>query len=280
MMLKKLFLIVLVFAFLAPTNVFAQTKSGQWSFTPYLGAVAATSRDVLEFDSVSTVTTVAFTFSDGSTFTGGGTATTTGDISLNDSHDTPILTGFDVAYGLSDTLEVFGGFEYVTAGSNKVNLLTVTGAFTFTDSAGTATVFAVDDTIDAEADSYNSWAIKFGATKYFPMGDYTPYVGGYGGFKHIDSMDVTLTTSVAGSGSTKVKYLDSTSTGMFGFHTGVNTNVTMGGTPVSLGVRARLDYSGDFNDDDTDLGSGIGTNINDTGSGVDFGLTAQVTIPF
>jgi hypothetical protein len=114
------------------------------------------------------------------------------------------------------------------------------------------------------------------------MGDYTPYVGGYGGFKHIDKMDVTVKVrAAAGNTDFKIKYLDSTNTGFFGFHTGVNRGFTMGNTPLTLGVRARLDYTPDFNDDDSDIGGSVGgSKVNDTGSGVDFGLTAHLTIPF
>ena len=208
----------------------------------------------------------------------GGVLTTTGDISLNDSHNTPILTGFDLGYSISDTLDVFGGFEYVTAGANTVNILTVTTGFNVTE-GGTTTAVAIGDLVDAKADDYNSWAIKIGATKYFPMQMFTPYIGGYGGFKHIDEMDVTIKVNTAGVNDFKIKYLDSTNTGYFGFHTGANKEIDMGGTPATIGIRARLDYTPDFNDD-TDLGSGIGTDINDTGSGVDFGLTAQLSIPF
>jgi hypothetical protein len=55
----------------------------------------------------------------------------------------------------------------------------------------------------------------------------------------------------------------------------------MGGTPVSLGVRARLDYTPDLNDNDADtsLVTG-GAATNDDSAGVDFGLTAQLSIPF
>ncbi len=190
-MLRKLFLIGLVCAFLAPTNVFAE--KGKWSFTPYIGANAATSRDMVKS---ATLTTLATTFSDGSSITAGGVATVNSR-SFDDTHNTPILTGFDVGYFLENDIEVFGGFEYVTAGGDSGNALTVTTGFTFTNAAGTATVIAVGDTADGEFDDYNSWALKIGATKYFPMGDYTPYVGGYGGFKHVDDMKVKLTLSTA-----------------------------------------------------------------------------------
>ena len=115
------------------------------------------------------------------------------------------------------------------------------------------------------------------------MGDYTPYVGGYGGFKHVDDMKVKLTLSTAGAGSAKIKFYDSTNTGFFGFHTGVNTIVDMEGTPVSLGVRARLDYTPELDGDDADVGTAAVTgaaDTNDAGGGVDFGLTAQLSIPF
>jgi hypothetical protein len=275
MNLKKIFLVGLLCAFLAPTNVFAE--KGKWSFTPYLGANVATSRDMSKSQ---TSTAGSQTFSDGSQFDG-TLVVSTRNLSFDDTHDARILTGFDVGYALTNTWEVFGGFQYVTASGNKTGALDVTAAGTFTNSAGTATALAIGATADAEADDYNSWAIKVGATKYFPMGDYTPYVGGYGGFKHVDEMDVTLTHSTAGAGSLKINFYDSTNTGFFGFHTGVNRGFSMGGTPLVLGVRARLDYTPELNDDDTDLGGSFGVDgSNNAGGGVDFGLTAQLSIPF
>ena len=274
-MLRKLFLIGLVCAFLAPTNVFAE--KGKWSFTPYVGANAATSRDMVK-SQTSTIGT-AITFADGSQFDA-ALAISTKNLDFDDTHNARILTGFDVGYFLTNNLEVFGGFQYVTASGSKISALEATAAGTFTDSAGTATAIAIGATADAKFDDYNSWAIKVGATQYFPMGDYTPYVGGYGGFKHVDDMDATLTHSTTGAGSLKVKFYDSTGTGFFGFHTGVNTSVTMGGTPVSLGVRARLDYTPELDGDDADADLiGLGGS-NDAGGGVDFGLTAQLSIPF
>jgi hypothetical protein len=146
MNLKKLFLLGLIFAFMVPTNVFAEKN--KWSFTPYLGANAATSRDIADLNS-QTFTTTAFTFSDGTTVTAGGVITTSGDVGLNDSHSTPILTGFDVGYSVSDSLEVFGGFEYVTASSDTVTLASVTTGFTVTPSGGGAIAVVAGDSVKA-----------------------------------------------------------------------------------------------------------------------------------
>ncbi len=274
MNLKKLFLIGLICAFLAPTNVFAEKS--KWSFTPYLGVNAATSRDMV--NDITGTTAVAVTVNG---YVISGTLTASVDeLSFSDTHNTPILTGFDVGYFLRDDLEVFGGFEFVHASGDSTKALTVTGTGTVTDPNGTVFTGTVGDTVNAEFENYNSWALKIGATKHFPMGDYTPYIGGYGGFKHVNEMKLDLKFNAVALTATGIKFYDATNTGFFGFHTGVNTNVTMGGTPVSLGIRARLDYTPELNNDNSDLDLlGAGT-VNDAGGGVDFGLTAQVTIPF
>lgn len=275
MTFRKLFLIGLICALMAPTNVFAE--KGKWSFTPYAGAVAATSRDMVESANLSVGTAV--TFSDGSQ----ASATLAGNVkelSFNDTHDTPILTGFDVGYFITDDLEIFGGFQYVTAGGDRTKAIDLTAAFTFTDSAGTATAIAATDTVDAEFDNYNSWALKVGATKYFPMKNFTPYIGGYAGFKHVDDMKAKLTI-VNADVTGKIKFYDSTNTGFFGFHTGANKSFNVGNTPLTLGVRARLDYTPELDDDDSDTSLVTnGASTNDAGDGVDFGLTAQLSIPF
>jgi hypothetical protein len=272
MMLKKLFLLVCTCAFLAPINVFAD--KGKWSFTPYLGVNAATSREMVESK---TSTAGAQTFSDGSSFDG-TLSISTRKLDFDDTHNARILTGFDIGYFLTKDFEVFGGFQFVTAGGKKIGAFDVVAAGTFTNSGGTATAIALGDTAEAEFDNYNSWAIKVGATKYLPMGDYIPYFGGYGGLKHVDKMDVTLTLSTVGAGSLKTKFYDSTNIGFFGFHTGVYRDFTTRGIPFFVGVRTRLDYTPELSYNYTDIW-GLG-GVNDVGGGIDFGLTAQVLVPF
>ena len=93
MMFRKLFLVGLVCAFLAPTNVFAEKN--KWSFTPYLGANVATSRDMV--NGLSATTAGAVTFSDSSQLDATVTASIS-ELSFRDTHDVSILTGFDVGY--------------------------------------------------------------------------------------------------------------------------------------------------------------------------------------
>ena len=93
-------------------------------------------------------------------------------------------------------------------------------------------------------------------------------------------MKVKLTLSTTNAGSFKIKFYDSTDTGFFGIHTGVNRDFTVGGTPLALGVRAQVDYTPELDGDDADADLvGLGGS-NDAGGGVDFGLTAQLSIPF
>ena len=93
-------------------------------------------------------------------------------------------------------------------------------------------------------------------------------------------MKVKVTLNTASVDGT-IKFYDSTDTGFFGFHTGVNRDLTMGGMPVTLGLRARLDYTPDLDGNDSDVGLVTGgAATNDDSAGVDFGLTAQLSIPF
>jgi hypothetical protein len=274
-MFKKLYLVGLVCCLLAPSSAFAE--KGKLSFTPYMGAIAATSRDMV--DSASLSVSDAQTWSDGSQLSAKFRADVKSQ-SFQDTHDTPLLTGFDIGYFIKDDLEVFGGFQYVQAGGNTTKAGDITAAFTFTDSGGSSTSVGATDTVNGTFDDYKSWALKVGATKYFPMQTFTTYAGGYAGFKHVDSMNVKLTLVTADVSGT-IKFYDATNTGFFGFHTGANKEIDLGGTALIMGVRARLDYTPELNDNDSDTSlvtNGSGTN--NAGGGVDFGLTAQLSIPF
>jgi len=275
MKLKKLFLVGLVCAFLAPSSAFAE--KGKWSFTPYAGAIATTSRDMV--NSLSATTAGAATFSDGSQIDGKLTASVLG-LDFNDTHSTPLLTGFDLGYFVNDDLEVFGGFQYVRAGGRSTKALDISAAGNFTDSAGTVTAIAATETANAKFENYKSWALKVGATKYFPMESFIPYVGGYAGFKHVDEMKFTLKFNTANVSSGKIKFYKATNNGFFGFHTGANKHLDAGGTPICIGVRARLDYTPELTNDNSDIDLVGAGSTNNAGGGVDFGLTAQLSIPF
>ena len=267
--------LVFVFIFIIPTNVFAE--KGKWSFTPYAGANVASSRDMVE--GISGAGSVAVTFSDGSQLAAAVTATID-DLSFDDTHDTPVLAGFDVGYFISDDLEIFSGLHFVTASGNSTKVLSVTAAGNFTSSGGTVTAFAVGETANVLFDDYDSWDISVGATKYFPNPDFTPYIGGYAGYKHIDEMKFKLAFVTTGVSTGSIKFYNESDVGFFGFHTGINKNFNMEGTPLTFGIRARLDYTPELENDDSDIGLiGAGA-TNNAGGGVDFGLTAQLSIPF
>ena len=267
--------LVFVFIFIIPTNVFAE--KGKWSFTPYAGANVATSRDMVE--ALSGTVAGAVTFSDGSQLSGTVTAAIDG-LSFDDTHDTPVLAGFDVGYFISDDLEIFSGLHFVTASGNSTKVLSVTAAGNFTSSAGTVTALALNETANILFDDYDSWDISVGATKYFPKADFTPYIGAYAGYKHIDEMKVKLTLVTANVDGT-IKFYDDTDTAFFGFHTGANKDFSVGGTPLTFGIRARLDYTPELSDNDSDTGLVTGGSAtNDNSGGVDFGLTGQLSIPF
>ena len=206
--------LVFVFIFIIPTNVFAE--KGKWSFTPYAGANVASSRDMVE--GISGAGSVAVTFSDGSQLAAAVTATVDS-LSLTATHDIPILTGFDVGYSISDDLEIFSGLHFVTASGNSTKVLSISAAGNFTDSGGTVTALALTETANVLFDDYDSWDISVGATKYFPNPDFTPYIGGYLGYKHIDEMKVKLTLVTANVDG-KIKFYDDTDAGVFGIHTG------------------------------------------------------------
>ena len=267
--------LVFVFIFIVPTNVFAE--KGKWSFTPYAGANAATSRDMVE--GISGGFGVAVTFSDGSQLAAAVTATIE-DLSFDDTHDTSVLAGFDVGYFISDDLEIFSGLHFVTASGNSTKVLSITAAGNFTSSGGTVTALALNETANVLFDDYDSWDISVGATKYFPNPDFTPYIGGYAGYKHIDEMKLKLSFVTTGVSTGSIKFYKDSASGFFGFHTGINTKFDMEGTPLTFVIRARLDYTQELENDDSDIGLiGAGA-TNDAGGGVDFGLTGQLSIPF
>ena len=264
--------LVFVFIFIIPTNVFAE--KGKWSFTPYAGVNVATSRDMVE--GMAGAGSVAVTFSDGSQLAAAVTATIE-DLSFDDTHDTPVLAGFDVGYFISDDLEIFSGLHFVTANGRSPQVLTITAAGNFTSSGGTVTALTLNEAANVRFDDYDSWDISVGATKYFPNPDFTPYIGGYAGYKHIDEMKFKLTFETAGVSTGRIKFYDESDVGFFGFHTGITTKIYQ---TLTFGIRARLDYTPELanNDVDIDLVGAGGTN--DAGGGVDFGLTGQLSIPF
>ena len=271
---RNLFFPILI-VFLFPTSSFAE--KGVWSFTPYGGAILATSRNMVESSALSL--NGAITFSDGSQ----ASAALAGDVkelSFDDTHDARVLTGFDVGYFLSDDFEVFGGFQYIAADGKSTKAIDITAAFNFTDAAGTTTAIGATDTANVLFDDYDSWALKVGATKYFLMADFTPYIGGYAGYKHVDDMNAKLTL-VNANASGNIKFYDETDTGYFGIHTGINKSLILGGIPLDFGVRARLDYTPelDSNNSDTSLITG-GNETHDSDGGVDFGFSGQLSIPF
>ena len=47
-----------------------------------------------------------------------------------------------------------------------------------------------------------------------------------------------------------------------------------------MGIRARLDYTPELDNDDSDIGLVGAGGTNDAGGGVDFRLTGQLSIPF
>ena len=267
--------LVFVFIFITPTNVFAE--KGKWSFTPYAGANVASSRDMVE--GMSGAGSAAITFSDGSQLAAAVTATID-DLSFDDTHDTPVLAGFDVGYFISDDLEIFSGLHFVTANATSAKVLSITAAGNFTSSGGTVTAFAVGETANVRFDDYDSWDISVGATKYFSMADFTPYIGGYAGYKHIDEMKFKLSFVTTGVSTGSIKFYNESDVGFFGFHTGINKNFNMAGTPLTFGIRARLDYTPELDNDDSDVDLVGAGGTNDAGGGVDFGLTAQLSIPF
>ena len=267
--------LVFVFIFLVPTNVFAE--KGKWSFTPYAGANVATSRDMVE--GMSGAGSVAVTFSDGSQLAAAVTATIDG-LSFDDTHDTPVLAGFDVGYFISDDLEIFSGLHFVTASGISTKVLSISAAGNFTDSGGTVTALALNETANVLFDDYDSWDISVGATKYFSMADFTPYIGAYAGYKHIDEMKLKLSFVTTGVSTGSIKFYNESDVGFFGFHTGINKNFNMEGTPLTFGIRARLDYTPELENDDSDISLVGAGATNNAGGGVDFGLTGQLSIPF
>jgi hypothetical protein len=281
MNLKKICLVgLLLCAFLAPTNVFAE--KGKWSFQPHLGANVTSSRDMM--DATTGLTSQAdINFTDGSVLAS-ETVVSLNDLDFEDTHNVALIAGFDIGYFITDSLEIIGGFQTVTADGTEVSALNVTtnGAFQC-PTCGARTTLVVGDTATATFDDYNSWAIKIGATKYYPMGNFIPYIGGYGGFKHIDSMQMRLKFKVRSAlnvESGNLNIYDETNTGFFGFHTGANKIIPWGTTPVSMGIRARLDWTPELDNDNSDLQKAGGGGANDTGSGVDLGLTVNMSIPF
>ena len=265
--------LVFVFIFIFPTNVFAE--KGKWPFTPYAGVNVATSRDMVASSVLSASGVIVVSdFTMSATFAG-----TVAELSFDDTHDTPVSAGFDVGYFISDDLEIFSGLHFVTASGSSTKAIDITAGFNFVQ-GGVTTAIGATDTVNALFDDYNSWDISVGAAKYFPMADFTPYIGGYAGYKHIDEMKVKLTLVTANVNGT-IKFYDDTDVGVLGIHTGINKNFNMEGTPLTFGIRARLDYTPDLSDDDSDadLITG-GSATNDNSGGVGFGLTGQLSIPF
>ena len=248
---------------------------GNWTIAPYVGATAFTSQDMVESGSASA--TAAVTFSDGSTLSGTAAATIN-EVDFDDFYGVPFVVGADVGYMTTSQVEVFGGFRYTRAdGDEFTDVGTVTAAFTFTDSSGTATTVSAGDVIQGSLEDYSSFSLNGGARYHFDMADpkFVPFVGASIGFLHVGEIDARVRLRDAGVSSGDIKYFDSTNTVTVGAQAGFQYQIA---PRVSLGARLNADYQPQLNGNDSDLSLVNLGGVNDTGDGVTLGATARLTV--
>ena len=198
---------------------------------------------------------------------------------FSDVYDTPLVARLGFNYGLSDASEVFGRFQYTHASSDDFDFATVTAAGTIrvftTPSLIVDIPLSAGDTIEAELDDYEEFALDVGYRRFFlaKTNKFRPYASVGVGMSYIDGIDIEYS-----AGSTKIAegsfYDDSW---VFNGSLGVGFRYSF--TNVAIGVETGIRYQDDLDDDDGDLPS-LFEDANDDSARWDILVMIGVTYQF
>jgi hypothetical protein len=187
-----------------------------------------------------------------------------GSRTFEDIYSNPLSVGFEVAYGLSPSSEVFGELRYVSASSDVTNV-------------GTATVTATATTVPVTGDfgDFRAFSLEGGYRKYFQVASFNPYVAGRLGIQRTESVDATF--RVADVTLSNVKFWDDSTTWL----TGVDVGVLYAPTDrFAVGLETGIRYTGEIDGIDSDLAPiGLG-GINDDGAKVSIPLNVKGSVKF
>jgi hypothetical protein len=176
---------------------------------------------------------------------------------FDDVYHSPVSTGLNLNYGLTDFTEVFIGLGYLKAKSKEFDAATSDVVGTF----GSATA-SISEPITAEFDDYHETSLSIGARHFFGrFRALSPFVSIEGGVKHTDKIELEL--SLGGETASDITFYDESWTPNFGTGVGVLFEIK---DNISFMAETGLHYDFQLNEDNTDWRGGEDyENVNDGG---------------
>ena len=176
---------------------------------------------------------------------------------FDDVYHSPVSTGLNLNYGLTDYTEVFIGLGYLKAESKEFDaaIFDVVGTF------GSTTV-SLSEPLTAEFDDYHETSLNVGIRHFFNRFQaLSPFVSIEGGLKHTDKIE--LEWSVVGEAISDISFYEESWTPNFGMGVGFLLEIK---DNIYFSAETGLHYDFNLNQDDTDWrGSDDYENINDAG---------------
>lgn len=247
-------LIILILAFtLTISPVFSQNRkkpvTGKLSLMPKIGT------DFTVGGTFAKASKISETFNVGAVTI---TAAISGDSQdFDDVYHSPVSTGINLNYGLTDYTEVFIGLGYLKADSKEFDAATFDVVGTF----GSATA-SLSEPITAEFDDYHETSLDIGVRHFFNrFRALSPYVSIEAGVKHTDKIE--LEWSIADEMISDISFYEESWTPNVGMGVGLLFEIN---DNVSIMAETGLHYDFEMNEDDTDWrGSADYEDVNNAG---------------
>lgn len=192
--------------------------------------------------------------------------------SFDDIYDSGIVLDAEIAYGLSDSDQVFGALRYtrLDEGSTQV---------------GVAAVPALEAALPVQGEfgAYEATSVEAGYRRFFGSGGVRPYGAVRAGVTRVGSIDATFIIPIPDALSANdivlqdVAFYDSTTTYSIGGEAGV---LFTPNARTAVGVEVGLRYTGELDGDDAAIG-GLGlAAINEVGDRLEVPVLVRGIITF
>ncbi|KPL69729.1 hypothetical protein SZ64_17965 [Erythrobacter sp. SG61-1L] len=177
-----------------------------------------------------------------------------GERSQRDVYDDAWGIGAELAYGLSDSSELFGSVRYLEAQGNKINV----------GQAAAGAPVNASLPVFGDFSDYKALSVELGFRQYLmPDSGISPYIAGRLGVARLSEISSTFTVPDAGITLTDTPFSDSSWVFSAGADLGLSIKVNEG---FFLQPEVGLHYADGASGDDSALG-GLGlSSINDSGS--------------
>jgi hypothetical protein len=185
-------------------------------------------------------------------------------LKFNDLYGAPLEAGIGVAYGVSNSGEVFGSIRYLHAAGQKTSV----GSISVVGSVG-AVGYGAGAALIATPDNFSASSAEIGYRHFIATsGPLLPYVAGMAGVTRTGAIDAQLFVDGGANGELKagrVKIYDGTIAATSGLQIGVTYVLA---PQASVGFETGVRYDAKLKGDDTMLGVGDGglARINNTGT--------------